>query len=225
MKLVRSLVRFATAFALLITISSPLLAQRGGGFGFGRGAGNYNRAQLCSLKEVQADLKLSEDQKKTATEIYEGYQAAVREARQNAGGDFQAMMEKSNKLAAEATAKVIAKLDDAQKARLNQILVQVNSANALLDSDIQKALKITEEQAKKLTDAQTANREAMMSAFQGAQGASPEEMQKKMAELRKASDDRFLACISSDQKAEFEKMSANKLEVDLSPLAPRRPNN
>ena len=109
----------------------------------------FNRAQLISLSEVQGELKLTDDQKSLAKGVYEKYSADVRDAFQNAGGDFPAMMEKTAKLATEATANVVDKLDEMQKSRLTQIFVQTNGSNALLDSAVQASLKVTEEQAKK----------------------------------------------------------------------------
>ncbi len=113
-------------------------------------------------------------------------------------------------------------LDESQKTRLTQIFVQVNGSNSLLDSAVQASLKVTEEQGKKLKDASNASREAMMSAFGSLQGASAEERQSKMEELQKSASEKLFACISSEQKAEFEKLGGVKLTLDTSPLFPRR---
>lgn len=218
--LIRSSVA-AACCAMLVLAASPAFAQRGGGRGFG----GPNRVQLCSLAPVQTELKLTDDQKKLATELFEKYSAESRELLQNAGGDFAAAMEKRTKLSNEMTAKLVEKLDDAQKSRLTQIFVQYGGTNSLADADVQKALKITDDQAKKLTEARAANREAAMSALGDLQGASQEERTKKMTELQKSADEKLFACISADQKSEFEKMGGAKIELDLSSLFPRRPNN
>ena len=221
MKMFHSVLAFTAVFVLVFGMSNPAFAQRGGG----RGMLGFNRAQLISLNEVQGELKLTDDQKSLAKGVFEKYSADVRDVFQNAGGDFAAMAEKTAKLASEATAKVVEKLDETQKARLTQIFVQTNGTNALLDSMVQTSLKVTEEQGKKLNDARNVNREAMMSAFGSLQGASAEERQSKMDELQKTATEKLFACISSDQKAEFEKLGGAKLTVDTSPLIPRRPNN
>ena len=211
----------ALACCALLVISSSAFAQRGGG----RGMGGYNRVQLCSLSQVQTELKLSDEQKKMATELSEKYNTERREIMQGAQGDFQGAMEKSTKLGNEVTAKLVEKLDDNQKTRLMQIFVQANTSGALADPEIQKALKITDEQSKKLSEARSSNMQAMREAFAGSQDLSQEERQKKMDEFRKASDSKIFACISADQKAEFDKLGGAKLELDLSQLAPRRANN
>ena len=173
---------------------------------------------------MQGELKLTDDQKSLAKGVYEKYSADVRDVFQNAGGDFTATTEKTAKLATDATAKVVDKLDEMQKSRLTQIFVQANGSNALLDSAVQTSLKVTEEQGKKLINARQANREAMMSVFGSLQGASAEERQSKMEELQKSASEKLFACISSEQKAEFEKLGGVKLTLDTSPLF-RRPNN
>jgi hypothetical protein len=207
---------------VLVVTALPSFAQRGFG---GRMMGGTNRVQLCSLKEVQAELKFSDEQKKLATEVYEKYNADRREAMQNAGGDFAAAMEKGAKLAADATTKISEKLSPEQKSRLTQLFVQVGGTNALLDADVQKELKVTEDQAKRLTAARDANREAMRSLFGDLQNASPEERQKKTDEYQKGADEQMFACITADQKAAFEKMGGSRIQIDLSPLAPRRQQN
>ncbi|MEQ1830363.1 MAG: hypothetical protein ABL921_30680 [Pirellula sp.] len=222
MKVVRKALSLVVVVALSLAMASTSYAQRGGG---GARMLGTNRVQLCSLNEVQSELKLTDDQKKIVKEVYDKYSADVRDAFQNAGGDFQGMMEKTVKLANDATPKVVDKLDDAQKKRLTQIFVQANGGNALFDVEVQKSLKVTEEQSKKLASARTANREEMMSAFGSLQGASAEERQKKMADLTKTANEKLMACISADQVAEFEKMGGAKIELDLSPLMLRRPNN
>lgn len=214
---------FAIGAAALTACSTPLFAQGRGGGGM-RGMGGYSRAQLASLKEVQAELKLTDDQKKLTTEVMTKLAADRAEARQSAGQDFAAMQEKNAKLTAEADAKVAEKLDDAQKKRLMEIFVQKNPiGNALADAEVQKALGLNEEAVKKIAEARTANREAMMAAFQElGQDATPEERASKMETLTKTANEKLFSAISADQKAAFEKLGGAKLDVDTTPLQPQR---
>ncbi len=219
---------FAFGAAALAVSAMPLFAQGRGGGGMGRGMGGFSRAQLASLKEVQAELKLTDDQKKLATEVVTKLAADRAEARQSAGNDFAAMQEKNAKLTAEADAKIAEKLDDAQKKRLMEIFVQKNpAANALADAEVQKALGLNEESVKKIAEARTANREAMMAAMQElGQDATREERTAKMETLNKTANEKLFSAISADQKAAFEKLGGAKLEVDTTPLQPqRRPRN
>jgi hypothetical protein len=207
--------------AVMAASSAPILAQGRGG---GRGFGGATRAQLATLKEVQAELKMTDDQKKVATEAVEKMTAARRELfSAGPGGDPNEMREKMAKLTAEADSTLAAKLDDAQKKRLMEVYVQKAGTAALADAEVQKALGLKEEEIKKLAEARAANQEAMMAAFQElGQDAAPEVRQEKMTAVRKAADEKLFSAISADQKAAFEKLGGAKLEVDLSPLQPRR---
>lgn len=214
---------FAVGAIALSISAAPIFAQGGRGGGM-RGMGGYSRAQLVSLKEVQAELKLTDEQKKLATETLEKLNADRAELRQSAGGDFAAMQEKMTKLTAEADAKVTEKLDDAQKKRLMEIFVQKNPAgNALADAEVQKALGLNEESVKKLAEARTANREAMMAAMQElGRDASPEDRAAKMETVNKAANEKLFSALSAEQKAAFEKLGGEKLEIDMTPLQPQR---
>jgi hypothetical protein len=204
------------AGAMLALTAAPTYAQRGGGMG--RGLGGTSRAQLATLKEVQAD-----EQKKAATEAVEKMNTARRELfSAGPGGDPAEMREKMTKLTSEADAAVTAKLDEAGKKRLMEIFVQVNKTAALADAEVQKALGLDEATVKKLADARAQNMEAMMAAGQELQGLSQEERQEKMATLRKTADEKIFSAISAEQKAAFEKLGGAELKVDLTPLQPRR---
>lgn len=228
MKSVFRMGMLCAAFAAVVVLSStPLCAQgrgqRGGG-GFGRGMMTYSRAQLATLSEVQAALKLTDEQKKLATEVVEKFNADRAELRgSGGGGGFAAMQEQVAKLTAEADAKLAEKLDDAQKKRLMEIYVQQNGTAALADAEVQKTLGLDEAAIKKLEEARNANREAMMAAMQElGQDATPEERQEKMQTVRKTADEKLLGALSADQKAAFEKLGGEKLEIDVAPLRPQR---
>jgi hypothetical protein len=209
------------AGAMLALTAAPTYAQRGGGMG--RGLGGTSRAQLATLKEVQDELHMSDEQKKAATEAVEKMNTARRELfSAGPGGDPAEMREKMTKLTSEADAAVTAKLDEAGKKRLMEIFVQVNKTAALADAEVQKALGLDEATVKKLADARAQNMEAMMAAGQELQGLSQEERQEKMATLRKTADEKIFSAISAEQKAAFEKLGGAELKVDLTPLQPRR---
>lgn len=214
---------FAIGAAAFASSASPLMAQGRGGGGRGFGGAGYSRTQLVTLNEVQAELKLNDEQKKLATETLEKLNSDRAALRQSSGGDFNATREQSAKLAAEADAKIAAKLDDAQKKRLMEIFVQQNKTGALADAEVQKALGLDEEAVKKLAEARTANQQAMMAAFQElGQDATPEQRQEKMATVRKTADEKLFSAISADQKAAFEKLGGTELKIDLTPLQPQR---
>ena len=213
--------------ALLVTIWSVDHAQaqqRRRGFGF-RG---YSTVQLASLEKVHDELKLSDSQKTNAAEMAEELSSERRELfSDGGGGDFAAAREKLTKLTTEAEGKLKELLDDEQSKRLRSIQIQVNGAATLSDEDVVKALKISDAQKSQLDDVSEANTQAIREAFQDLQGASREERREKFAELRNMGNEKLLAALTTDQRAAFEKLQGEKVELDLSQLrrGGRRRNN
>jgi hypothetical protein len=184
------------------------------------------RAQLATLTEVQADLKLTDAQRKSATEINDKLTEDRRNLFQGGGGgDFSAMIEKLQKLSDEASDKFVVTLDDGQRKRLTEIFVQANGARALNDSEIAESLKATDEQSKKLAEARQENSEAIRDAFQDLQGASPEGRRETFAKLREEGDGKLLAVLTADQRDKFGKMTGEEIEIDYAPLFPGRGGN
>lgn len=203
---------------LVSMLSSVSLAQRGG-FG-GRGAQTRARYELATLPEVQAELKLTDEQKKLAADLL----AKQREKRQSfgQGGDFQAMRTEMAKMNTEFDAEFTGKLDDTQKARMHGLIAQVNGAAALLDAAISKALQINDEQTKKLKAVNEANMAARREAMSGLQDSTPEQRQEAMTKLAEKENKSLLAEITEDQKKKFEELKGAALTIDQSPLRPTR---
>jgi Spy/CpxP family protein refolding chaperone len=197
------------AAAAIAVAVQPAAAQRGGG-GFGRFRG-FSPATIATLDEVQADLKLTDEQKTQIATINEGMRDEMRELFGGGGRPDAGEMEKIT----QATAgKVDAALDPAQNKRLQEITLQVNGANALNDSAIQQQLHFTAEQTKQFEEARATNREAM----QGMRDLPREERREKFAEIQKEADELLMAVLTPEQKTEFEAMKGTPLDVDLSSL-------
>jgi Spy/CpxP family protein refolding chaperone len=203
----------ATALAVVALAAQPAAAQRGGRGGFGRMRA-YPAARLATLSEVQADLKLSDEQKTKVSEIADQLQDDLRGLFGNGGPPDMDQLEKLNQ---EATAKVDAALDPAQAKRLQEITIQTNGASSLNDPEVRKQLNFTDEQTKKYDEARDANRDAMQELF----GLSREERGEKLDEYRKAADDRLLGVLTPEQKTEFEAMKGAPIDLDLSSLRGR----
>jgi hypothetical protein len=221
MLLSRRALCFVSGLMLLALPADIALAQRGGG-GFGR-TQTRARYELATLPEVQADLKLSDDQKKLASDL-------LAKGRERAGGggggggaDFAAMMAERAKMMAEFDAQFVAKLDDAQKSRLNGLLAQVNGAASLLDTAIASAMKLSEEQNAKLKSVNDSNRSARRDAMAGFQDKSPEERQELTTKLAEKENGALLAVLSDEQKKKFEEFKGASLKIDTAPL--RMPRN
>ncbi len=218
-------------YGLMVCASTAQIsyAQGGGGGrgGFGGGQQTRTRFELATLPEVQADLKLNDEQKKLATDQL-AKQREKRASLMPAGGGgggggggaaMQAMMTEMTKLNTELEATFVGKLDDAQKSRMHGLIAQVSGASALLDSEIAKAIDVTEEQAGKLRSAVEASRTARREAMQG---VSQEDRPAAMAKLAESESKALLALLTEAQAKKFESLKGAALKIDQTPLRPAR---
>src|SRR5207245_2781460 len=109
----------SAALALVATaaLASSAFAQRGGG-GFGRGGG----ANLLRMPEVQAELKITDEQRTKIQTIVDDQRNAMRELFQGGGGgDRQAMMQKMQELRKQTDDKIAAVLTDDQKSKWKEM--------------------------------------------------------------------------------------------------------
>src|SRR5947208_3431989 len=151
----------SAALALVATaaLASSAFAQRGGGFGRGGGGG----AAMLRMPEVQAELKLTDDQKTKVTDAM----AKLREQRQNSNQDFQSLsQEERQKLMAQRRAeddKALADVLNAdQMKRYHQLQLQQQGLTAVAsDKAVADELKITDEQKTKIQSIVDDQRNAM----------------------------------------------------------------
>ena len=225
-------------FGLLVcaTTAEVTYAQRGGaGGGGGGGRGGFGgqqtrtRFELATLPEVQADLKLNDEQKKLATDQL-AKQREKRAALAPAGGGgggaggagFAAMQTEITKMNTELETAFVAKLDDAQKSRMHGLIAQVNGATALLDPDIAKALEVNGEQLGKLKSANDANRTARREAMAGFQDMSPEQRTEALAKLTASESKSLMGLLTEAQVKKLETLKGAALTIDQTPLRPTR---
>jgi hypothetical protein len=196
-----------------LVVADALQAQQRGS---GRGTQSRARYELATLPEVQADLKLDAEQKKLADELL----AKGREKRQSLqqAGNYQAMRAEVGKLNVELDGQLSSKLDDTQKARLHGIYLQVNGPAALLDSDIAKALDLSEEQKAKLNSVNEENQAARRRAMQRGQDSSQEERRAAAEKLTADSNKAFMDVLTDDQKKKMESIKGASLTIDQTPL-------
>lgn len=171
---------------------------------------------IAQLEEVQAELKLSDEQKSAVAKL----NAELNEKRmaifQNAAGDWDAIREGVTKLYREMHEKFVNELDDSQRTRMQELYLQVNGPLALQSDELSAALKLTDEQQQKLEEARNESRDAFMNA--GLRDMSEEDAAKKVEELLGARDERLLAVLTDEQRTEFQRMKGEKLEIDLSKM-------
>lgn len=201
------------AIALLLTTSNQSQAQ-----GRARGGlrmGNVAPIQLLQVDEVQAELKLSAEQKEKANAAHEKFMTARRqvfaEVDKESGERGSKMKELKDKTAEELTNV----LDEAQRKRLGEIRLQVNGAAELDNKEIAEQLKITPEQEKQLSEIRKANatarREALQALKEGGEGSRSE----KLSELQTAGDKKLLEVLTPEQRKQFEAMQGKKVKFEL----------
>jgi Spy/CpxP family protein refolding chaperone len=221
--------------ALLAAAADSACAQGGGGrggrggrgFGFGGRGRTIHQIQIAQLPEVQANLKITDEQKTKIADLSDEFDDERRGQFGGGGGggggfgggfseEARAARAKMN---ADYAAKLNELLDEAQQKRLQEIYVQVNGTSLLTGDDmIAGELKITDEQKGDLQTALEDQRQAMMDAFQGWQDMTNEERTAKIDELNKARDAALLAVLTDEQKQQFEDMKGEKLEIDMTQL-------
>jgi hypothetical protein len=216
----------ALAALILAAAADSANAQGGGGRGrgmrgFGFGGRTIHQIDLAALPDVETALKLTDDQKTKVADLSEEF-ADERRGGFGGGGGGGGFSEEARaaraKLNADYAAKLNEMLEEPQQKRLQEIYVQVNGTPVLLDDAIATALKITDEQKDDLNAALADQRQAMMDAFQDFRDMTDEERTEAQAKLNKERDDALLAVLSDDQKAQFEAMKGEKIDIDTSQL-------
>jgi Spy/CpxP family protein refolding chaperone len=188
-------------------------AQRAG---FARLFRPYHQVALAQLPEVEKELKLTDAQKTKASELEDDLRQERSAIFQDAAGDFEYMREEMTKLNNEIAKEFAAELDEAQNKRLAEVYVQANGLTALFEESVAAAVKLTDEQKKKLEDV----RNGQMGSFQGVdwQSLSEEELDKEVTDRLAKQDEEYGAVLTEEQKPEFEKLKGAELKVDLNNL-------
>ena len=203
---------------LAVAVCSPALAQGQGRRGDGGFVDGVSEIYVLQSSQVQKELELVDDQIAKIKEL-----ANARGEREGGGQDLSDdERERRATAAKERKAKLDAILLPAQQARLAEITLQYLGTSALNDEDIQTKLGITADQKTALTTLRDESRKAMGELFAGGRGvavatdraAAREKFAKAMAEA----NEKTLAVLTSEQKAEFEKMQGKKIEIDRAAL-------
>lgn len=155
--------------------------------------------------DVQADLKVTPEQKTAITALREKYATSMRDAmmaaRQN-GGDQAAMQAARERVDVAMTPEINNILDKTQQDRFKQIRIQIAGLRAVLSPEIQSALNMPGEQRTKInvlarnaTMAQQALRQQVMN-----QQISMEDVQGKNKEISDKFDADLAALVTPEQK-------------------------
>jgi hypothetical protein len=210
----RRLCQWFLAVALVAVLVSPALAQGR------RGRGQFRMPGLLLLNQesVQKELKLTKDQIK---EVKKGWEKQLQAFQGLQDVDEEERPKKMQEIAKDGDKAVAKILKKDQAKRLKEITLQIQGAGAFSDPEVVKALKITDDQKKKIKtiqdDAQKAGREAREDA-----AGDQEAFQKKLAEIRKDTNAKVMKVLTDDQKKEWKKMTGKKFEGKLDFFGRRR---
>jgi Spy/CpxP family protein refolding chaperone len=204
-------------------LAAPALAQPPGGGRRGPGGG----MNLLQNKGVQEELKLTAEQieksKKVSEDIREKYKDDFQKAREMSQEERQEFFKKVG----DETNKELAKVLNAdQQKRYKQIQLQQMSrftgANIFLTPDVEKDLKLTDDQKGKIkTIVEDANKELKDLRESGGQ-PGPEFFQKMQA-VTKEGMEKASATLTDDQKKAWKELQGAPFEVKFEGGPPRRP--
>ena len=192
-------------------------AQRGQG---GRGQGQP-RPGGFGRRNPYEGIGLNEEQQKKITAIQQEQSAEMRELFQelrDGGGDRQALGAKMAELREKYQKKTDAVLTDDQKKKMAEARAQRDQGRQPGGQGRRPggqggrggslaSLNLTEEQQKKVTALQAANRTAMQELFRS---GDRETMREKMTELRAKYDKQVEALLTDEQKKKYKEMQAQR---------------
>jgi len=191
---------------LALCVSPTQAQQRPGGFGL---------HSLVANKSVQEELKLDDAQKQKVEELNKTTQATLQEKTKDLQGDdrrakIPAIMKEVN----EATEKALAgTLKSGQIKRLKQMQLQVQSVRAFGNEDTQKALKLTEEQAKEV---KTALEEAQKQIQEETKDLTRQDREKRREITQRINKEvmgKITDKLSAEQKKAWKKMTGEPFEI------------
>jgi Spy/CpxP family protein refolding chaperone len=219
----RTVGRLVLVCGLAVLLAGPALAQppqRGGGPGFGGGPD-----MLLANEGVQKELKLTDEQIQKIKTFVESMGEKRREAfgklRDLGPEERREKMQEMMKTMTDQTMKEAEKiLKPEQVTRLKQIMLQQRNVQGIIDdADVQKTLKLTDEQKEKLKTIAGDMAQERREIFQNAQG-NFEEAMKKMQSLNKETMEKALSVLSAEQKTAYKGLTGEPFEVRFQP--PRR---
>jgi len=217
-RLTRGLAAAVCLAVVLATVDSAW-AQRGRGF---RRMFGVSKAQLAALPDVQAELKMTDKQKKKVEDINDQLGDDRRELWGTGFDRWSEIRGRVKQLNVEASKKVDELLEPAQRKRLQQISIQQNGPRALDDPEVVAELGLSDEQKTKLAAADEENTKAFEKAVQE---SGQDDWRQRAGKLTDDADKRLLGVLDEKQQAAFEQMEGEEFDVDLSPLFRNRRGN
>jgi Spy/CpxP family protein refolding chaperone len=193
----KTLLGSTIVLAAIVLMAAPAHAQGKKGRGFGGAFGSP--LNLLANKDVQKDMKITDDQ---ASKIKELADMRPKFDKDDAQGFF-AKLKEFNETAKEKL-KGILSADQAR--RLEQLTVQQQGASALVfNKTVAEKLGLSDDQTSKIRELTKGAREKMKEIFQENQD-DKDARQKKMAELQKSLLTDALKELTADQRIRWQEL-------------------
>jgi Spy/CpxP family protein refolding chaperone len=218
----RKLATWVAAVAVLALMAGSAAAQeqkgrrgqrggfgRGGMFGFGGGG-----VALLSNPGVQQELKMTDEQKEKVTAFAEKRRERMGDLRGGGGADPEKMQAMFRELAKEGDKFAKDTLKAEQYKRYKQISFQQAGVMGFADEEVQKELKVTDEQKEKLRTLAADFTRDQREIFQNSQGNFQEAREKTQA-LTKETMTKIEAVLTAEQKATLKELKGAPFEVQF----------
>lgn len=200
--MMKRLLQMILIAAITLTAEKPVLTQeRQQGSGFLGGTLYY-----LTLKPVQEELKLSDEQIKKVQELAEKQRANRPNSRKLGGAEFRRQFAEFSKNQNEAVAKI---LDAKQLKRVKQIALQQEGAFIFIKKEVVTEIKITDEQKEKIREIQ---RNALKE-FTELRRAG--ETAKKRQEVYKAMHEKLMGVLTAEQRTKLKEMLGEPFKGDI----------
>ena len=185
--------------AVLAVVTAPALpAQVRPGLGLGQD-GRSPVLMLANQKSVHEELKLSDDQIRKVAEIGKAMRLKAEDITETVPKE---RMKKAMELFKGAEKDVFAMLRPEQAKRMRQIaLQQQRLARAFENPDVAKVLQLSEDQTKKMREIRESAAKETTKLSEGAK--SRDEVQKKRADLAKATEEKLLKVLTDEQRVRW----------------------
>jgi Spy/CpxP family protein refolding chaperone len=95
-----------------------------------------------------------------------------------------------------------------------QITLQRRGLGAAENPEVASALKLTDEQQDKIKTIQEDTRKEMQELFQG---GNREEARKKMAEIRKSTEEKLQSILTAEQKGKWKELTGEPFKGEITP--------
>jgi len=211
----RNLCKVSLCLAVVALLAAPGLAQPPGSYGFGPG-------NLLNNKGVQEELKITKEQKEKIAEADKKIEKKVR----NASPDFQGLSREEAQKKFVALAKENAEIMDkaanltaTQKKRLAEIQLQQRlrwyGPNAFGSADLQKQLKLTDEQKEAIKSIAKETLDKINEELKGSDRFDFRKQLEIRQKVNKEAMGKVAAKLTKDQNETWTKMLGEPFEVKV----------